>query len=311
MSQTQAQLITSVLEDLSVIGIGENAATADTTLVTTRYTTVVTDLDKRRIYTVTDTNAIANEAYPHMVRIVAELCAPSFGRDTKVDLITASEAALASITRLSRTSSYATTTAEVFDRLSAAGKLDPAIDATVVVARTTEVLADLSARRVATIANEAAVTDAQRSHVALLVAALCAPGAFPPAMLEQATAALAAISRYAASGLTKSVLEQLETWGTGTLTVDATLVATRIPAWLEDLTARGIIMAYEEADIPTAAMPHLVRWAAAQLAPKPAFDVMEQAERRMREQTRRGYRPPFLTFEPVLKARGAGGTYGW
>jgi len=595
MSQTQAQLITSVLEDLNAIGIGESVASADTTLITTRYTTAVADLDKRRIYTVADTNAIADEAFPHLVRIVAELCAPSFGRETKVDLITASETALAELTRFSRSSSYATTTAEVLDRLAAIDKLNPAIDATVVVARTTEVLAslaarriitfaneaaitpaarphvallvaeacaqgsfpppelalaestllvidrraisvttlsrevvdrldaagklvpaidaavitaraaevladlaarriatfadeaavtaaarphvallvaeacvqgafpppelaaaegallvadrlsrassystlvaevldrlaavgkltpaidatvitaranevlpslaarriitfagegsitaaarshiailvaaacadgafpadmlvaaeaqlllidrrtttttttgrevldrldaagklvpaidasviaarttevlaDLSARRVVTIANEAAVSAATRSHVALLVAAKCADGAVPPAMLEEAVAALAAVARYAATGLTKSVLEQLETWGGGTLTVDAALVTSRIQGWLDDLAGRGILTVTEEADVPSAAMPHLIRWAAAQLAPKPSLDVMELAERRMREQTRRGYRPPPLAFEPVLKQRTVGGTYGW
>jgi len=215
MSQTQAQLITSVLEDLSAIGIGESVAAADTTLVTKRYTTAVSDLTARRIYTVTNTNAIADEAFPHLVRIVAELCAPSFGRETKVDLIGASEAALASI------------------------------------------------------------------------------------------------ARHAATGLTKSVLDQLETWGGGTATVDATLVAARIQGWLDDLAGRGILLATEEADVPSAAMPHLIRWGAAQLAPKPSFDVMELAERRMREQTRRGYRPPPLAFEPVLKGRALGGTYGW
>lgn len=311
MSQTQAQLINSVLEDLSAIGIGETAASADTTLITTRYTTAVADLSKRRIYTVADLNAIADEAFPHLVRIVAELCAPAFGRDTKVDLITASEAALSDLTRLSRTSSYAATTIEVLDRLAAAGKLNPAIDATVVVARTTEVLADLSARRVVTFANEAAVSAAARPHVALLVAAKCADGAFPPAMLEAAVDALAAVARYAATGLTKSVLEQLDTWGGGSLTVDATLVTARIQGWLDDLSGRGILTATEEADIPSAAMPHLIRWAAAQLAPKPALDVMELAERRMREQTRRGYRPPPLAYEPALKQRALGGTYGW
>src|SRR5215207_1634566 len=116
MSQTQAQLITSVLEDLSAIGIGESVAAADTTLVTKRYTTAVSDLTARRIYTVTNTNAIADEAFPHLVRIVAELCAPSFGRETKVDLIGASEAALADIARLSRTSSYDAVTVEVLER---------------------------------------------------------------------------------------------------------------------------------------------------------------------------------------------------
>src|SRR5215207_10912978 len=116
MSQTQAQLITSVLEDLNEIGIGQSVASADTTLITTRYTTAVADLDKRRIYTVANTNAIADEAFPHLVRIVAELCAPAFGREAKIELITASEAALADIARLSRTSSYDAVTVEVLER---------------------------------------------------------------------------------------------------------------------------------------------------------------------------------------------------
>src|SRR5215216_812022 len=144
---------------------------------------LLADLYARRLTASLLATPFADNVFPHLVRIVVEHNASDFGRPLDEKALAAAEAALLDIDRFSRSASYTTLTAEVLDRLSTIGKLSPAIDSTVITARATEVLADLTARRIASFANEAAITAGARPYVALLVAESCVPGVHAPAML--------------------------------------------------------------------------------------------------------------------------------
>jgi hypothetical protein len=122
--------------------------------------------------------------FADLVKVVAERVAPFFGRPTDAATLQAAEARLGQSYRLDRTLWTAFERA-VLERLDALGADTNAIDGTAVAGLVQEVLDDLAGRRVTTIANEAAISSAQRPHVVTLVAARCLPKAVPAAAVRR------------------------------------------------------------------------------------------------------------------------------
>jgi hypothetical protein len=389
MSQTTATLISTVLQDLGALAAGATPASEDTAAVTTRLQPLVTGLANDRVIAIADINAIPDGVFPALVRLLAEVMAPTFGRPANEDVVKAARYELLTIDRRSaivstlvrevldrldaagklapsidgttisaripevladlatrgiasfvneaaisaaarppialllaetcvpgafpapdlaaaeaqllaadrRSATASTLVREVLNRLDAAGKLSPTISSASITARIAEVLADLSARRVATFADEAAVTDAARGQVALLVAAVCAPGAVAPAEIQAAESQLGQASRLAtASGLALQVLEQLDLWGSGSLAINATSVTSRLAGFLADLAVRNVIYIPDATSVPDEATPHVVRFIAAQLSPQPRMAERDDAERMLRRIARAGSTTPRQVF---------------
>jgi hypothetical protein len=293
----------AVLERLIVLGA--DVAALDTTAVGAEIARTLADLSARRIIVLANEAAVSPQCWPHVVIMVAGALAPNA---VPVPLIEAAELELRTIARLDR-STGSVIAQGVLERLEALGEGSDAIDLTTVTANIQTTLDDLAARRVASIANEAAVTPAGRPHVILLVAARCSPKAIPPAIMAEAEAALRLIDRLnrsIASPLVLAILEQLEIWGAGQAVIDATVVAGRIQPALDSLAARNAIYIADEdaaADMTGVQAP-LVRYIAGWLAPKPMGDVVAQAESELRTLQRIGRGTGAnLRVDPALRSR--------
>jgi hypothetical protein len=179
----------------------------------------------------------------------------------------------------------------VLERLGLARRLTDAIDLTAVTAAIQRALDDLSATRVITLANDAAVLSKHFPHVVTIVAALCEPKAVPPQAVADAKDALATIARLdrtASTPLIRGVLQQLAVWGGGSAAIDATAVADYLTGILASLSSRNVIYIADVSTVPDAALPALTRLVAAWLAPKPMGDTIMQAERELRTLQRIG-----------------------
>lgn len=315
MAKTQAELVSAVLQDLDALGIGATASAEDTAVVTGRIAPLYADLAGRRILVVPDTNAIADQAFPALVRLLAETCAPMFGRKTDADAVKAAEAYLLALPRYAAATRTNLANA-VLERLGAlaAGQTPSADDTNAIANIVTPALADLSRRRIVTIADPAAVPDALFGDLVTILTERARPRFAAPLepklaalIIGEAEARLASASRMdrgaGTRALTLAVLEQLELWGAGTTTIDVAAVNGRLAGILADLAARNIVYISDPDNVPDAAMAHLTRHVAASLAPKPLLDVMAEAERALRRQARIGLSPAPLEFAAALRRR--------
>lgn len=268
MSQTQATLVKHVLQDLGALAAGATVDTDDSALVTERLVQIYSDLSARRIYTVTTVDAIPDIAYPALLRVVVELCAPAFGRPSNKDVIDAAEKELAELSRRDRT--VTGLNRQVLELLEVWGAGTATIDTTAITDRVQAILDDLTARRVIVFANAAAITTAAMPHIARLVAAQLTPKPLFD-VIAAAEAALLAIGRLsrASTGLTRRVLEKLQFWGV-TTGIDATHISDRVQETLDDLAMRDVILIADVDSIASETMPHLATILATSFLPPSA-----------------------------------------
>jgi hypothetical protein len=193
MSQTQATLVKHVLQDLGALAAGATVDTDDSAVVTERLTQLYADLSSRRIYVVSDANALANDAYPSLLRLAVELCAPAFGRPANKDIVAAAEAVLVGLSRLARASTGLTR--RVLEKLQFWGA-GSTVDATHISDRVQETLDDLAQRGVIYIADETSVATQEMPHLATILATcFLPPSAANERAVKTAEIALNRISR--------------------------------------------------------------------------------------------------------------------
>lgn len=268
MPYTQAQLVNAVYAELSVDA--EAVPSEDSAAITSRLADVVADLAARRITGTITLSAVADSIFTDLVKVLAERCAPFFGRATNAQALEAAEARLGQSFRLDRTLSTAFVRS-VLDRLDALGATTNAMDATAVSGLVQSVLDDLAIRRVAVIANEAAITTAQSRHVVTLVAARAVPRAVDPALVAEAEAKLREadrLNRATGTALEQAVLERLGALGALTDAIDRGAVTNAIQRTLDDLAATRVITIAADGFVGSKHFPHVVTLVAALVEPK-------------------------------------------
>jgi hypothetical protein len=151
MAQTKAALIQEVVAELSALGSGQSASADDIAFVEARVAPIVDELSKGRVITIANIEAIPDYAFPDLVRIVAEECAPKFLRPTDKAKLDAARASLTRLTRLDRSASPFVLA--VLEQLDAFGASSPTLDATAVAGRIPAFIAELAARNVIYVAD--------------------------------------------------------------------------------------------------------------------------------------------------------------
>ncbi len=77
--KSREQLITRTLQKLKVLAAGQQPSAEDAQVVRDEIPAVLSDLSKRRVYTVGDPDQIEDEAYVHLADILAVSLAGDFG----------------------------------------------------------------------------------------------------------------------------------------------------------------------------------------------------------------------------------------
>lgn len=80
MSMTERQLVNRILNDLSVIGNGEDAEIEDFSDIQSRLTTIVAELNVRQIMNVATTKEIPDELFEPLVEYVKAKAGPGYGK---------------------------------------------------------------------------------------------------------------------------------------------------------------------------------------------------------------------------------------
>ena len=316
MSQTQATLITQVLQDLGAIGAGVSPEAADSTAVADRLAPIYADLAARRIYTVANTDALEDRAYPSLLRIVVETLAPTFGRPTNAEVVAAAETALAAFTRYSATDRTSLALA-VLERLGylADGTSASTSDLEALDNIVTPVLADLAARRITPTLTPASIPDKYWNDILAICvemsrerfSRITAKPEISAAIITAAEKRLYSITRLDRTddAFAIRVLELLDVWGATNPAIDATAIEATYQGILDDLAARNIIYVADIDTAPESVKHHLVRIIAAQFLPQADITFVEHAERMLRKQQRAGQRTRQVIFPvDVLFQRG-------
>lgn len=77
--KSREQLITRTLQKLKVLAAGQTPSAEDAAVVRDEVVPVLSDLSKRRVYTVGDPDEIDDEAFVHLADILAVSLAADFG----------------------------------------------------------------------------------------------------------------------------------------------------------------------------------------------------------------------------------------
>lgn len=88
---TQAQIALEVLNLLDVVGTQQSAETEDITAVTNKIPAVIDELAARNVIQITDADAVEAEFFNPLCEIVANECAPTFGKPKNEALREAAE----------------------------------------------------------------------------------------------------------------------------------------------------------------------------------------------------------------------------
>lgn len=174
MSYTQAQLISHTLEELQALGAGQDVSSTDAAFVSSRVPGVVASLKARRIVTISNIEAIPDDVFPHLVIVLADVCAQANGAPRDEERAARAEARLVQLTRLDRTQTDPLVIA-VLEQLQIWGMETAAVDATVVSARIPRLLADLSERGVIYIPDAESITPATMQPLIVLLASELSP----------------------------------------------------------------------------------------------------------------------------------------
>jgi hypothetical protein len=290
LSYVQADLIREALAELEVLDASNTVASEDSTKVSARLAGIVGDLIQRRLVASLSLSAIPDEIFPALVTITAQRSAELYGKPVDQKRLEEAENRLREITRLSRAGTSPLINL-VLERLEAVGAGSDAIDYAAVNNYVGPVLADLGVRRIASIANEAAITAAQYPHVVTILAAKASN--FPALVVQVAEAEAKLLeadrlNRSVSTPLIRGVLQQLAVWGGGVAAIDVTAVSDSLTGILASLSARNVIYIADVSSVPDAALPALTRLVAAWLAPKPMGEVIMQSERELRTLQRIG-----------------------
>ena len=162
------------------------------------------------------------------------------------------------------------------------------------------ILADLTARRIVATVNLTAIPDVMFSDLVRVVAERIAPRFGRPtnpdavAGAESRLATAYRLDRSTASPIALGVLEQLAIWNAGSVAIDLKMVSDRIGPTLAELTARGVIFAQGEDDVPTEAQPDVIRYIAGSLCAPPLIAMMDASEARLKR-----LRRPLVSYEPA------------
>jgi len=194
MAYTQTQVIQAALEQLGACEIGQTAATEYSTLVSGRMNGLLADLYGRRITASLLASPFADNTFPHLVRIVAERNAPDFGRALDPKAVGASETELASVSRLSRSTTGITRA--VLDQLAmwGASSLLTTVDATMIDDRIAALLSNLAARSIIYISSADDIPDEAFDPLSRYIAARLAPQQAPNGALQEAERDLIVLS---------------------------------------------------------------------------------------------------------------------
>ncbi len=163
-----------------------------------------------------------------------------------------------------------------------------------VEARVVPIVSELNRGRAVTIADIEAIPDWAFPDLIRIVAEECSPKFLRPtdkAKLDAARASLMRLARLdrTASPFVLAVLEQLDAFGASSPTLDATAVAGRIPAFIQELAQRGVIYVADMDEIEGAGgdrhpgFNDFAKYVAANLATPPLYPVIQFAEGRLRQ----------------------------
>jgi hypothetical protein len=170
-------------------------------------------------------------------------------------------------------------------------------DTVAITAKVAPLVADLSARRVYTLASTASIPDAVFLDLTYLLAEHSAPlfGKEPNrekiALSEERLRAYSRSIRTGLADLTRRVMELLEVYGQGRNIMDATAVAEHAEDIIAELGARGVVSVNAIDDVDPAIMPNLARYIAAALSSPPHYPIMDRSARELRTQGRTVYDP--------------------
>lgn len=157
MPQTKSALIQEVVGELSALGLGQPANADQIAFVEARVAPIIDELSKGRVITIANIEAIPDYAFPDLVRIIAEECAPKFLRPTDRAKLEAARANLTRLARLDRSASPFVLA--VLEQLEAFDG-SQALDATAVAGRIPAFIAELAERNVIYVADMAEIEDA-------------------------------------------------------------------------------------------------------------------------------------------------------
>lgn len=101
MAYDNTQLVADVLSELQALGGGQAVAAEDSDIILGRLEGIIASLATRNIIALTS-DAIDDDAYDPLVKYVAEIVAPKFGRPTDPAAKTAAEAELRLVYRAPR-----------------------------------------------------------------------------------------------------------------------------------------------------------------------------------------------------------------
>ena len=102
MTQTKAQLILQTLQEMNVLGAGQDAPAEDYQAVEDRIQPLLDDLSARNVIYVPDVDAIDNSQFPYLVQLLAQFCSPKFEKQMDASVITFAENRLRTIARIGK-----------------------------------------------------------------------------------------------------------------------------------------------------------------------------------------------------------------
>jgi hypothetical protein len=102
MSKTRTELKTAALEDLLVIGTGETASAEDLAAVETYVDPMLAALNAEGIYFNADPNEVEDEAFIYLAGLLAQHCAPRFGKALQPAMVAYFEGRLKSVARANK-----------------------------------------------------------------------------------------------------------------------------------------------------------------------------------------------------------------
>lgn len=100
--KTKNDLIKETLQALGALGVGQAPSAEDRQDVDSRIQPMVQDLAARRVIYIPNTDEIDDAPFPYLVNLLAEHCAPKFGRAMDASVISFSEGLLRTIARIGK-----------------------------------------------------------------------------------------------------------------------------------------------------------------------------------------------------------------
>ena len=103
-TKTQDELVDEALRKLMVVGSGQSPDAEDQELVDGKVGTLIDQLSADGIVTISDPDVIRGEFFDALASLLANLCAPDFGKSFSLDAVKYYEGRLTRTTAVSGTS---------------------------------------------------------------------------------------------------------------------------------------------------------------------------------------------------------------